>query len=254
MILVDDRECASNRSTDRAKDIAKFVDGRVDVVVERLQFGDVAFKGNGPTGDVLLGVELKSVQDCLQCIESARFASHQLPGLVAAYDRVYLVVEGVYRAGPAGVLQVERWEGKHKVWKHANPFTRNPTMWTTLEHWLRSISELAGVTVIVVPDRQETARWVAATWEWWQKPWSQHTTLRSIQKPVGQFHKFTLVEKVAAVLPGIGYERAIAVGKQFCCVRHMLGATKKAWCEVEGIGKVTAKKVSDAIAECKEEK
>jgi hypothetical protein len=57
----------------------------------------------------------------------------------------------------------------------------------------------------------------------------------------------TVCRLVAAQLPGVGYTRSEAVAKRFPRVADLVAATEKEIMEVEGLGKVGAKKVWRAL-------
>ena len=52
---------------------------------------------------------------------------------------------------------------------------------------------------------------------------------------------------MAHQFPNVGWERSIAVEKHFGSIRAMINADEKEWMQIEGIGKVTARKICDAI-------
>src|SRR5574341_1238250 len=104
MILLDDRA--------GSKDLAPFMPKSVPFTLTRLEYGDVAFSGRGPSGVCTVGVEIKKIPDLVDCIYSGRFAGHQLPGMLDTYDYCYLLVEGATRAGKLGTLEYRRAGGK----------------------------------------------------------------------------------------------------------------------------------------------
>jgi ERCC4-type nuclease len=219
----------------------------VKCVEERMEYGDVAFVGNGPDGPMPIGLEHKSVADVLDCILSGRFAARQLPGLLDSYAQVWLVVEGAFRPGPAGELYVPRGHGGrfgpvpwgHKDW-----------MYRHLQHWLLSIQIQGGCRVMVARDKRESAAAIKALFTWWTaKEWSEHETLHTLdhtlQRRIG--YRPTYARKAAAVLPGIGWERSAAVAEKFGSIERMVLASLPEWSEIEGVGVITAKKAMNAI-------
>ncbi|KKK85044.1 hypothetical protein LCGC14_2777270, partial [marine sediment metagenome] len=70
---------------------------------------------------------------------------------------------------------------------------------------------------------------------------SQAIFAASIIKP-------TLVRRIANELPGIGWERSVAVAAKFSSVAAMMSATQKDWTEIEGIGSKIAKEVKRALS------
>jgi ERCC4-type nuclease len=57
----------------------------------------------------------------------------------------------------------------------------------------------------------------------------------------------TVCRMVAAQLPGIGYARSEQVAKRFPSVASLVAATERELCEIEGVGKLGAKKVWRAL-------
>jgi ERCC4-type nuclease len=53
--------------------------------------------------------------------------------------------------------------------------------------------------------------------------------------------------KVAAQLPLVGWKKAGYVAKRFKSVQAMMEASEKEWREVEGIGKVLAKRIYEGL-------
>ena len=76
MILVDSRE--------GSKQLQPLLR---DSKLTRLEFADFAFTGSDRDGRISqIGIEYKTLPDVLSCIADGRFAGHQLPGMMKAYD------------------------------------------------------------------------------------------------------------------------------------------------------------------------
>lgn len=251
MILVDVTEQASNRATSRLVDLRKYITPATLVEAVPLEFADVAFPGKQGKQAVMVGVEIKSVPDVLQCIDTGRFAGHQLPGLRESYHHSWLVVEGKWRASEHGVLQLMRWDraAQRYRWGDAQ-FGRKDRSWmySELQHWLTTMDVCGGIRIARTDDRDETARWIAALYWWWQKDWQQHKSLRVIPAPrepkIGRLND---VAKAAAMLPGIGYDKARKVGDRFASIEEMVLADVDEWASIKGIGNKGAKTIVDAI-------
>lgn len=214
-------------------------------LLDTLRFGDVAFLGQGPNSTpVRIGIELKALGDACASIRSGRFAGHQLPGLLQDYDRVYVVVEGMYRPGPEGELQTFRrgqWgtaEWGHVAW-----------MYSELDGWINSITEHAAIRVKRTSSRKETAAVVLGLYRWWSKKYELHKSHVGFDES-GKHSllvKPGLVRRVAAELPMIGWERSGAVAEKFKTVRDLANSQPQDWTSIEGIGKVIANRVVNAI-------
>ncbi len=213
--------------------------------VTTLDFGDCAFLGNGPGGaPVKVGIEVKALGDAAGSIRSGRFAGHQLPGLVANYDKVYVILEGMYRPGPEGELETyKRGQWVTGEWGHT------AWMYNELDGWINSINIVAGVTVKRTMSRKETAAVIYGLYHWWtSKSYEKHRSHVGFDesgRPA--LLKPGLVRRVAAELPLIGWDRSSDVAMKFPSVLAMVLADEKDWLSIKGIGKIIARKVVAAI-------
>ncbi len=213
--------------------------------LSRLEYGDANFIGNGEGGaPVLVGIERKALGDLINSITSGRFAGHQLPGLVSSYHVVYLVVEGIWRPGPTGILEVR----KGKDWE---PLDRGRRwMWADVEAWLTTVEQKAGVRIRKTSGPTETAAMVLALYRWWTaKDYEDHRAHLTLHKPPDSatLRKASLVRVMAAELPGIGWEKSEKVAKRFRNVVEMVNAEEHEWKEIEGVGNTIAKRVVMAM-------
>lgn len=222
----------------------------------RMEFGDAAFVGNGPHDQpVQIGLEIKTIGDVVNCMVSGRFAAHQLPGLLRDYDQTWLVIEGLWRAGrPEGILQVYH-PGKG-YWFDLRSGGRR-WMWKEVCAWCATMMNLGNIRVWQTPDRDGTARFVAAQYHWWQKPYGSHSSLKTfvdykarVGAQPGQSAMLSapsFARRMFKELPGIGWEKSLAVEQAFPNVHTAINADEKAWQSIDGIGPTTAKKIHRAL-------
>lgn len=204
-----------------------------------LEFGDVAFFGS----DRVIGVELKRIHDILNCIVTGRFSGHQLPGMARHYDEVYLVIEGLWRPNPQdGVLEIFRGG-----WVPVKTGKRS-WMYRDFESFLSTIEVKGGVRIKRAGSEDETARIVYNLYNWWQDfdGHRSHLALNRAGRDVALFTRPTLVRRVAAELPGIGFEKSGMIAGHFANVREMVAAKVKDWTMLPGIGKTLAKQITEA--------
>jgi ERCC4-type nuclease len=211
-----------------------------------LEYGDASIVGNGPEGAVMVGVERKTLGDLLHSIDTGRLMGHQVPGMVNSFGVRYLVIEGSWRRNPdTGVLEVRRGRGG---WGSPNG---RAWMWREMQGYLNTLEQMCGFHVHQTAGPWETADLLAALHGWWGKEWGEHKAHQVLgaASPVLQasFSSPSVVRRVAAQLPGVGWTRSAAVEKKFASVVEMVGAGEKEWMEVEGVGKVTARKVVEAL-------
>lgn len=221
----------------------------VPTTLTRLEFGDAALMGSGPDGAPRsIGIEVKTVQDVLACIGDGRFAGHQLPGLVAHYDQVWLVMEGTYRPSKEGILEVFR----RGYWHGAYANKSSSAMYKGLDSWLMTMEIKAGVRFRRTGDRWETARVIADLYWWWTRGWDEHKSHLAMHQTAPDallLRKPGLLRKVAAQLPGVGWTRSQDVDRHFKSVREMACASPREWVKVPGIGKVLADRLFKALGE-----
>jgi ERCC4-type nuclease len=241
----------------------------------RLDAGDVLITGNGPDDALLVGIEVKSIWDLLSSINTGRLQATQLPGMLAAYDINWLLYYGQYRAGTGGALEIpgrgrSTRVGKRKgkgagAGKPLRTTSSTPrTTWRTLKLGKRPVPygylegflfDLAamGVCVKHTRDVREAAVWLGCLERWWSKPWGKHKGMRTLDNSQGLSlmpgidDDERLRAKVAAALPGIGFERAVAAAKYFGSVSALVNAGEREWAQVPGVGKVIAKAVTRAV-------
>lgn len=226
----------------------------------RLASADVQFVGNGPSGPVLVGVEVKSVPDLLNSAATGRLQADdgQLAAMHAAYDYCWLCVYGDVQRGQRGQLQIRGKWGKffnHEIGNNPVPFGYLDAL----------IIELAArrVRVVRIPCANpnepltETAQWLGVLHRWWSKEWHEHKLVRTFNKandipltpgvPEDVLYRAGVASKLLPGRGGIGYERAIAAAQHFDSVREMVNADAKEWQQVPGVGKVLSKAVVEAV-------
>jgi ERCC4-type nuclease len=230
VILVDDRI----GSAELARPLKQM---GVPVKVQRLDFADCAFTGYGRAGESRIGIERKKVHELIGAMTDTRFIGHQLPGLLRAYEHRFLVVEGSYWPDASGVLMVNGKEGG---------FGRRRFMYRDFEHFLMSVQIKGSLTVKHTKNERDTVWWVHTCYTWFQKPWEKHTSVYAIDEVKPDFailDERTLLRRLAAQLPGVGWVRSKAVEDRFSSVHEMFNARVADWCEVKGIGKGIARNV-----------
>lgn len=235
MILLDDRVGSRELGRHLRRGAFRLV---------RLPFADASWSGSGPDeAPWLIGLERKTLADFLSSMLSGRLPSHQLPGLLRSFNVVYLVVEGAWRRSSGGSLQCPGRRGWGTFLLQGRPFA-----WDTLVGMLATLSACAGLIVLTSHDLRETAALTSALHDWWERPWSSHRShLRPRESCVAHLADPTLVQQVAAVLPGIGPERSRDVAARFSSVLDLAIATESDWRGVPGIGPVLAARMVSAI-------
>lgn len=225
----------------------------MDVELVQMPFGDVSWIGYGPNGaPVSCTAELKSIEDVVACIYSGRFAGHQLPGLIASYDYVWLLIVNEYRARQRdGVLEYYKpgRNGGH-YWSESCGRQRL-VMWRDVESWLMTCQIMGGIRIHQEPDYEHAACWIKMASNWFSR--DDHKSHKVVYGSKELFAdralltKPSLARRVAAQLPHVGEVRSAAVAARFHTVEAMVNASESDWRNVDGLGKETARKVYNII-------
>lgn len=215
---------------------------RIPVELVTLEYADFAIVTASPAGDpILVGVERKRIRDMVQSLHSGRLAGHQLPGLIAHYTHRWIVVEGVWRCGDDGQIEVPIGKGR---WDSIRMDA------VGLERYLLTLELKGGCGIRHTRSAEDTATFLDALHGWWtKKAWGRHRSHLTLHKPpdVALFTKPGLVARLAAELPGVGFERAAAVARKFRTPLDMLIAGEDEWRTVPGIGKTLARRITQAL-------
>lgn len=247
MMLVDNQE--------GSKELLPFLDPDTAlpcriVNAQGQPIGDVAFHGNGPDGDVQIGVEVKRLADLLSSESTGRLAGTQLPRMLgsdatghANYDFIWLLSIGRHRCGPQGYLEVRRG----KFWAPYRIGSR-PVPYGYLEAFLIEL-QVMGILHKNVYDYQEAAAWLGVLYRWFAKPWDKHKAMRKLDKSraltlfpgLDESTKQRL--RTFETLPNLGFERALTAARVFPSIVAGVTAPEQEWAKVPGIGKVIARSV-----------
>lgn len=243
VILIDDRAGSI--------DLADTPALRGQHVLTRLDSADVCWQGNGPEGAALIGIEVKTVSDLLQSSSNGRLQARQLPAMMRDYSYSWLLYYGEWRAGGQG--QIEYRKEGDRYWRAYRQGKRElPAAY--IDSFLMTV-QMSGVRVQHCQSLNAAAEWLACAARWWAKPWSAHRGMQTFDNSRELAHSLMpgmddgmmLRARVAAQLPGVGYQRACQVARHFPSVRAMVAAQRAEWQKVEGVGKVIAATVDEAM-------
>jgi len=252
--------------------------------VDDLEFADCAFVGNGPGGRPWqVGIEVKTIDDVVQCIHSGRFAGHQLIGLMRDYDEAWLCIEGMWRTSPYGLLETAKvipCKEPNKQLLIWSPIGVGRTRWmtSTVLEWLMTMTRAqteAGMPLLLWRgwDRLETIRFVAAHYHWWtDDAYEKHKSLRTFvdykRRVVARHDEVrdtimrppTFLRRMIKEVVGLGWERSAEIEQRFIAqktaqdlggVRAFGRALDQAdvadWIMPHVVGKVGAAKIVRAI-------
>lgn len=208
----------------------------IEVSVTQLDFADIAMFGDGPDGLVAVGVERKVIGDLVNSMRSDRLTGHQLPGLMENYQFVFLVVEGVFKAGKSGALEVLR-----QNWRPLMVGSK-PILYREVSNFLLTLMLKCGVMVVRTNNAEETVAWAVGLYKWFEKGWHQHVSHEAIYTPFnesgvgsrrGNWRKRTVpkLEKMVAQLDGVD-RAAFGIAQRFRNMEGLVGATVEEIAEV----------------------
>ncbi len=220
--------------------------------VERfLHAGDLAFSGRGLGGcAVEIGIEFKrldsSSTDLAQSLRTGRLSGEQLPKLLGergAYDKAWLLVEGMWRTDPKSGL-VTVYKGKHRGWQ-AIP---GKMPGSELEKRLLTLEMLGGLHVRFSNTRADSIRFIGALYRWW--------TDRDLDKHVSHLAVHDaptfrpISDKAAAFMrwPGLGYKgSAMAETKFKGSIKSAACADAASWAALDINGKKFGRTRADKL-------
>jgi ERCC4-type nuclease len=244
-VLLDDRE-----DTGLSDHLARF---GLPIMTTRLDFGDLVIQS---CDGRLIGYERKRLTDLIACMQDRRLAGHQLQGMRSAYDRVEIVVEGLWRPGENGEIEVAG-RGQWTPLYHRG----SGISYRQVDSYLYSQYECGGVPFYRTGGPYETACLYASRYHWWQKDYELHRSHDVLfsNNPSAQRRGAVLMHQgepnavtiLAAQIPGID-AKAWSVGKHFKSPFDMITADASDWRtvawtdrknNVKHFGKETAKQI-----------
>jgi ERCC4-type nuclease len=232
----------------------------VPLAVRELEFGDAIWSGNGYDGHSVYAIERKRMGsgDFSHSMIERRLTK-QLGLMRNVYDVLILVIEGVWRCGAGGEIEIPGDKG----WKALQPIVT----YRQVEAYLATLTWCAGVSVWRTNDPRETAALYDSLYRWSQKEWHDHHAHDQIYAPVrlhpGRYHEPTLVHSMVAQLPGLD-RRAEVVARYFPTAREfgrfLATSQPTDWQALKaeaherglGIGPVVAQAVCKALDEVEE--
>lgn len=245
--MLDDRE------SDLPQLLRYFRPFDVHVTSSRLPSGDACWEGFGPdSGNWLVGVERKKIRDLINSMRTRRLSGSQIPEMWKTYDRSYLLVEGIWRPGSTGMIEINASSGWQTLTLQSSAVS-----YREVDSYLQSMAspELGGMIVYRTSTTAETAAWLVSRYKWWQKAWDKHTAHKQIYAPEPEVKKLgwravreepSMVWKMAAQLPGID-QKAELVAKAFKTPLEMCQAGEDRWRKIKGIGPLIAKAAVAAL-------
>lgn len=180
-----------------------------------LSSADVAIPGNGPSGSILVGIEVKTFSDLLSSLDSGRLQATQIPAMCEDYpDERWLLIIGDYRPSPIDcalqtrITQFQCSSPEHDQRRFYDNYRRQPPCpkcndpkyvrqiwqnWTDytfgggtrpysfVESFLSGPSLSAyGFRVKSVPDYETAAVWLATLSASWSRLYASHRSMKTM--------------------------------------------------------------------------
>lgn len=221
-ILLDDREDQS-----LATRLGSF---GLPVTVAHLDYGDLAIRSSG---GLLIGYERKRLTDLITSMQDRRLSGHQLRNMFHTYDRVELVVEGLWKPSDSGAIEVPYANAWQTLYHYGAGVS-----YRQVDSYLYSQYECGGVPCWRTGSLMETSHLYASRWHWWQKDYDLHKShdVLFTNSPSAQrrgavtLHQGdpNAVTLLAAQIPGLD-AKSWDVGKHFKSPYEMCNATEAEW-------------------------
>lgn len=245
MILVDYRKGGEKKGNTPQELVARISALGVPCELSDLQYGDVAFEGKGPEGPVAVGIERKTLHDMLHCIDTARLSGHQLVGMRDLYHVRVVLLEGHWRAHEDGWLMEGFNNGT--TWGYCKPGGKR-VLYAKLYRYLISL-QLSGTLVMFSRDVPQTALNVVEWYHYFQKPWSQHTSMQELPKVAipTLARKPPLVRRWASQLTGVDLKLSSLLERKFKTARALANTDEIELMKVPGIGVKKAQEIMREI-------
>ena len=200
--------------------------------------GDVVFQGKADGKDVLVCVERKKMRDLVNCINDGRHLQQVRQAYEAGFNYYSLVIEALWRETRDGDTE----------YRSGTNWVRVGMPWSRIQAYLTELHYLMGVRVVYSKDTKETIQTIKSMHRFFQTE-SHDSLKRFYVAPVAGMllQQPSLVRRVAKELPGIGWERSLAVEANWGSVRDMVNAPVEDWIKLDGIGKGIARRVQEEL-------
>lgn len=209
----------------------------------------------------LICIERKKIGDLAACILNGRFLFQMQNCKEAGSDYLILVLEGRYRRSPEdGILEIPVWginrNGHHaEIWRPVQPIIQ----FSRFDQYLTELQRDVGIIVKHTENVRGTADTILAIYQNFQTPPNKHQSLKQMFKPPTssvQLVRPSLSHRIAAELPGLGWEWSAIAANHFPTVREMVLASIDTWARLEKgsgngrkrrLGRKTAEKIVKSL-------
>ena len=208
-------------------------------IISQLDLGDYAFCGaSGVTV-----VERKEIGNLVSSLTSGEL-EEQLARYIGEYDKVVVLVEGMYGVGAEGQLESYRTYGTHLTTYHDWPDRKYRSIIAMLDALFDY-----GIETVYTKGHEETAEAVVALYDRAQKPPEAHKFLRRYirRKPSVYVVGEPGVKKLLDLWDGLPEVAARKLVEKYGSVWAILQLGKEELMETDGVGPGRVKKLDEVL-------
>lgn len=190
-----------------------------------------------------IGFERKTLSDLVGSLLKNRVGGRQLPLMLEGYTRAWFVIEGLWRPGADDSIEIP----KNGSWV-ASPVA---LPYSSLEGWMTRYEVMSAGHMLKwrTATMIETAAFIAAKQQWWNKEWDKHSL--GVVDKMGVPDKILLrrlnqKERTISSLPEVGFKTLLKVARKFSSIHEAMNSSVQAW-QRAGLGKKDARTIFEEI-------
>ena len=197
----------------------------LDVELTTLPFGDLAFQGRGEKGaPVDIGIEFKTLAECIGSMRTGRLQGHQAPGIADSYDFRWLLIQGEILFDKKGIML--QWS--RPAARRLKPIPGSINI-SEFEKRILGLQLQWGLNPKFTETARHTVKWIEACYRaWTDQDLDKHKSHLAIYQPASIIPMSDFRQAVAA-WPGVGPRVSLAAERQFRSVRRAATASADEW-------------------------
>lgn len=216
----------------------------VEVDSAVLAFSDVAFVSINKSP---IGIEFKSVAECIGALRTGRLVGHQLPGMLGPlglFDAAWLLIEGDWSIDDNGLMCQRRRGGTCAPIPGKMPASE-------YHKRLLTLSQEHGLNYWGTRNRAMTLHWIVDTYRWYTDASKHDSGTALYQRPMGiGFQAVSDFRRSVATFPGVGAKWSSAAEKVFVgSLRRACNATASEWAALEQGGRCFGMKAAERVVD-----
>lgn len=251
-IYVDTRETERPHPTDKSRttgtDMLQLIRRHREAPIaepKTLHAGDFMFTGQGPDGEVLVGIERKRMRDMVNSVCAGRLSGEQLPKLLR-YDFPYIIFESRWKTDWVTGQLMHKWG---REWEPVFSGTWQVMPGLRMSSFLNDIRDKTPVQILYTENEHQTVEVVVALAYSWSKSWESRHHQVDIHRPARfvELTKASTIRRILHALDGVGWEKSLAAESVFSTAEDLVRATVKDLCTIPGFGPKLSRKVWEQL-------